>query len=226
MQDKKDTKQRPGALKVRPGDVFGHLTVIERAGSDKWGSSVWKCLCDCGKEKVVRGGHLTSGKSQSCGCSRRREGAIKIGQKNRTHGMRKTRLYRVWCAVKSRCSNPHNNRFKIYGGRGITVCEEWQRFEPFRDWALANGYTDELTIDRKDHDANYCPENCRWASQKTQSNNRRNNHKITVDGETKTISEWAKRNGLSAKTIETRLQRGWPEKIAIFAPVGTRRNRK
>lgn len=226
MDHKTEAKQRPGALKVHPGDVFGHLKVIERAGSDKWGSSVWQCLCDCGKTVVIRGGHLTAGKSTSCGCSRGREGAEKSRQKNIRHGMKQTRLYRIWCAMKSRCLNQNNTKFEIYGGRGINVCDAWRGdFTAFYEWSMSHGYRDNLTIDRIDRDGNYCPENCRWVSQKVQQNNRSNNHIITANGQTKTISEWADKSGLSAKTIQTRLQRGWTEGLAATSPLGTRREK-
>lgn len=125
---------------------------------------IWKCLCECGRTAYVDTHSLTTGNTKSCGCK-------KYGGR-RTHGeaASQTRLYRIWAAMKLRCNNKNNIGFHRYGGKGIKVCDEWNTFEVFRDWAMSNGYSDELTIDRIDSNGDYVPENCRWVSYKVQIN--------------------------------------------------------
>jgi len=127
--------------------------------------------------------------------------------------MKKERLYAVWQGMKRRCNNPSNNSFNDYGGRGISVCEEWENnYECFKTWALSNGYDPtakqwECTLDRIDNDGNYEPNNCRWVPLITQANNKRNNKFYTCNGETKTLSEWARNKGLSVQTLHSRINR-------------------
>lgn len=146
----------------------------------------------------------------------------KIGRENvnrnhpTSHGMAGSRLYNVWQKMKSRCFNTRASNYKHYGGRGITVCEEWaQSFEAFRDWALANGYRDDLTIDREDNDGPYCPENCRWATMKQQSNNRRSNRGITFNGKTQTTRQWADELGIPYEVLRNRISHGWSVEQAL-----------
>lgn len=120
------------------------------------------------------------------------------------------RLYSIWHNMKSRCYNPNATHYKNYGGRGIKVCDEWRNnFQAFYEWAISHGYRDDLTIDRKDNDGDYSPENCRWADRYTQNNNTAKNHRITYNGETKTAAEWARLYGLSRYTFNKRIRRGW-----------------
>lgn len=201
------------------GQKFGHLTAIEMVGRDKSRCAMWRCACDCGAVTTVRGKDLRNGSIRSCGCTRKTEGAEKIRKASTHHGMTGTRLYGIWCGMKTRCTDTHRKKYNDYGGRGITVCDEWQKFEPFRDWALANGYRDDLTIDRIDNAGGYSPENCRWTTQKEQQNNRRDNRLIVAHGQEKTMQQWADETGIKAMTIQRRLAYGWSSERAVTAPV-------
>lgn len=128
--------------------------------------------------------------------------------------MGKTRLLSIWTSMKTRCNNPNSDNYDRYGGRGIFVCDEWKSFEPFKEWALKNGYKDGLQIDRRDTDGNYEPGNCRWVTPKENSNNKSNNKFYTIGGVTKTYSQWAEEIGISKSTFKQRLDHGWkPEEM-------------
>lgn len=196
---------------------FGRLIVIKRAKNKK-GRTAWLCQCECGKKAVVLSHSLISGNTQSCGCLNREISAIINKQQKTTHGKTHTKLYDVWRGIKARCFNKNNHAYKDYGGRGITVCDEWKNdFVAFETWANANGYSKELSIDRINVNGNYCPENCRWATMKEQNLNTRRCHYIVFRGEKKALIEWAKEFGISRETIAFRLNAGWPlEKV--FTP--------
>lgn len=165
------------------GKRFGRLTVIERAET-KGGKTRWKSQCDCGKITYTISHRLLSGQTQSCGCMR------DLGIK---HGMTNTRLFKIWEGMKSRCLNPNKKCYDRYGGRGISVCQEWQKsFESFRDWSLENGYTEGLTIDRIDVNGDYCPENCKWSTPCEQALNKRNTIYIEHNGERKPLPVWCR----------------------------------
>ena len=157
-------------VKDLTGLRFGRLTVIEFVGRDKSGHKVYSCVCDCGNNVSVDQSRLKSGNTKSCGCLRREA----TGDRVRKHGMKNTRLNRIWRSIKYRCDNPNHKDHAIYYDRGIAVCAEWKNdFKAFYDWALSNGYSDDLSIDRIDNDKGYSPDNCRWATAKEQRLNQR-----------------------------------------------------
>lgn len=172
-----------GALKNMAGQRVGRLLVVERADNDKHGCVMWKCQCDCGRFSIVSRTNLISGRVNSCGCLSEE----KTRERSITHGQRRSRLYGVWANMKSRCYNPKTHNYPRYGGRGITICDEWRNdFQAFYQWAMANGYDErapymQCTIDRIDNDRGYSPDNCRWVSAKIQSNNKSNNRKVQKD---------------------------------------------
>lgn len=189
-------------FKDETNNVYGHLTAL-RVSHKEHGRYFWLCQCDCGQQSIVDGNHLRTGHTTSCGC-----------RKNVRHGYVGTSEYVTWCDMLSRCNNPNNVAYPNYGGRGISVCERWLEFENFiadmGDKPLPN-----LTLDRIDNDGNYELLNCKWATHHEQMLNRRNNHTIQFNGETKCLSEWAESQGILAATIHTRLKRGWSTKRAL-----------
>lgn len=195
------------------GKKFGRLTVIKRVENriSNCGQSktMFLCKCDCGKEVCVEGAKLRNGHTQSCGCLHNEIFANIGRKKNLIHGLSNDRLYHIWEGMKRRCYQKSAKNYVNYGAKGIEVCNEWLNFEPFYNWAISNGYQENLTIDRIDVNDNYCPENCRWVDWKTQENNRSNNYKLTFNNETHTVSEWAKIINVSTSTLYSRLKRGW-----------------
>lgn len=166
-------------VKDLTGQRFGRLTVIRRDGSSRQGLAAWLCRCDCGRECVVEGAMLRKGNTKSCGCLH----SEAARERWTTHGQSDSRLNSIWQAMKQRCYNSSNKNYNRYGGRGITVCDEWLNdFKAFYIWAMANGYDEnapygQCTIDRIDNDKGYNPENCRWVDMKTQNNNKSNTKK-------------------------------------------------
>lgn len=206
------------------GKTFGRLYVIERA-ENRSRKSCWKCMCKCGNIVFVEGTSLVSGDTKSCGCLNK-----ETAKKNQTkHGFHGTNIYNVWRNMKARCFNPNKPGYKYYGGRGIVVCDDWKNnFMSFYNWAICNGYEDDLTIERIDVNGNYEPENCRWATRKDQANNTTRNHKVTYNGKTQTLSQWANEYGLNCITLLTRIEElNWPiEKALTTKPRQRKQSRK
>lgn len=180
------------------GQRFGRLLVVKQATS-KNQKTMWECLCDCGNTTVVPAGDLKSQKVTSCKCYNR--------EISSTHKMSKTKIYKVWSNMKSRCLNDKWPRYKDYGGRGITVCDKWLTFEGFYE-DMHHGYEEGLSIDRIDVNGNYEPNNCKWSTPKEQSRNQRTNHRYLVKGEWLTINEIEERYNVDAGLVRSRLRRG------------------
>ena len=202
---------------------FGKLFVLERAEDYVLSSGrklvQWLCLCDCGEKVLVIGDNLKNGNTTSCGCYKKKL----MQQKQIKHGLSGSRISVIYQHMKDRCFNKNDKRYDNYGGRGITICNEWlgeNGFINFYNWSMANGYNDNLTIDRIDVNGNYEPSNCRWETFETQQNNRTNNHLLTYNGETMTMAMWAKRMNMNYKTLANRiLQSGWTVEDALTRPV-------
>lgn len=193
------------------GQRFGRLTVTSIA--DKSGVATrFICKCDCGKETVCFSNNLRRGLVSSCGCFRGEMTAAR----NTTHGLSGTTTYEIWSGIIKRCTNPSDRNFKRYGGRGISVCDRWLKFENFLSDMGERPVG--ASIDRRDNSGNYCLDNCRWASKVTQANNTRTNRYITLRGVTKTLAEWAIETGYNRKLISDRIDRGWSVEDALQTP--------
>lgn len=201
------------------GKKFGHLTVLEKAGSDpKRAEWRWLCKCECGNLTIVPSYRLRHGGVTSCGCHQYDRNFCSKKAKNYP------RLYRIYRGMKTRCTNPKYLYWDRYGGRGISICDEWQNFDNFCDWALSSGYEESkrcpaLSIDRIDVDKGYSPDNCRWATATQQANNTSRNHLISAFGKTMTIAEWARETGIKDRTIYHRVaEYGWTPEEAVSIP--------
>ena len=208
------------------GMRFGRLTVISRAPSHMYPSgrprSMWNCVCDCGSSLQVDVTCLTTGRTRSCGCLQRE----RTSEANKRHGMCKTRLYSIWKGIIDRTLNRNSRAYKWYGSRGITVWEGWLEFLPFMEWALANGYKDDLTIDRIDTNGDYEPNNCRWVNWYAQSRNTRKNRWLTYKGKQYCIGDLEKMLGFSKCGIYMRLRRGWSLERALCEPKSDKFSRR
>ena len=206
-----------GKYKDLKGDKFGRLICLEDVGRNKNGNVLWKCECECGNYAVVDSSSLKTGNTKSCGCLQKeiQEDFIKS---NQDHGMCNTKIYKVWSSMKQRCLNLNDKAYKNYGGRGITFCREWEDFEPFYEWAINNGYQEGLTLERIDNNGNYCSQNCMWITKSKQSSNTRNCVKLTYNGKTKIMTEWADELDIPYYLLQSRIKEGWSTKRALETP--------
>lgn len=195
---------------------FGRLTVVRRAKNAKNGHALWNCRCDCGNISIVDGVDLRAGNSQSCGCLQKEITRII----KTTHNMARTSEYKTWATMIQRCYNPNNPEFKRYGGRGIKICAEWKNdFMAFYNH-IGPKPSKKHSIDRINNEGNYEPGNTKWSLPQEQANNRRSNHKISINGWSLNISQWAKFAGLHQKTLSDRINKlGWPPEKAILKPI-------
>ncbi len=197
------------------GQTYGRLTALVRLEGRP---TRWQFSCSCGRQKTLRMSTVRSGAVKSCGCLHLER--CKTGLNRRKHGQARvgqvTRLHSIWRGMLKRCS-PNGNHLcrEHYGARGIAVCAEWRSFEAFMLWSSANGYRDDLTIDRVDVNGGYTPENCRWASVKEQCRNRTTTRWVTIDGVTKSLAEWREDAGISGPAFYARVKRGWSVEKAL-----------
>lgn len=206
------------------GQRFGRLLVLRRVGRRKW-----LCVCDCGGQSVSLGYNLKSGSAGSCGCYQR-ERAAEVGRRCARHGesrhsgpgRQRSREWIAWMSMRQRCLNSKHKSYKDYGGRGISICERWGRYENFL-CDMGRRPSVRHTLERKDVDGDYCPENCCWATGKQQCRNRRNNKLVEFGGQTKCLSEWAEIYGVTFHLLYDRLKRGWSFERAIATPAACQR---
>lgn len=189
---------------------FGRLVVVRISPKRSSGNVYWHCVCDCGQTREVQRSALVSGASQSCGCLKNELSS----RRQKTHGMTQTPTYSSWVSMTGRCTNPNLREWPHYGGRGITVCSQWRNFEGFlRDMGERPLGT---SLDRIDNERSYEPGNCRWATPKEQSRNKRTSRMLTYRGVTKTITDWAEEMGVDRATLNHRVMvAGWPLEVAF-----------
>ena len=190
------------------GQKFGRLTVLSEAGIDKHGKVKWLCRCECGTQKAIDGTNLRRGVIVSCGCLSREL----LDKRNHKHGMYGAPIHNAWKVMRRRCREINFISYKDYGGRGITVCERWDKFENF--YADMGDRPEGLSIERIDNNGNYELANCKWATQKEQCRNKRNNRVIKYGGESKCVSAWAEELGINKNTLRDRLNR-YPPQLAF-----------
>ena len=198
------------------GKRFGKLVVEEFAGKRNK-AVLWKCKCECGNETIVTANDLRVGHTKSCGClAHQRE-----KRADKSKWLSNSRIYKEYRSMLRRCSAEYHSPENYYD-RGIRVCDAWANedgFENFKQWALENGYSDELTLDRINVNGNYSPDNCRWATNKEQQNNRRNNIYIKIGDEVKTLKQWSEHFGLDYGMVKARYKRGWSEDRLFIPPL-------
>lgn len=206
------------------GQKFGRLTVIKRAQNIKNKRVNWKCFCECGATTITTGDRLSRGITKSCGCLAK-EALRNGGLANRKYPEDSERLQRILHGIKTRCNNENATSYQYYGGRGITICDEWNNdFMNFYNWAKNNGYSDELSIDRIDNEKGYEPENCRWVTQGEQMKNRRKWERrrvvfVSFRGGNVSIPELSEMYGIDRALLYDRIRRyGWSAEKAVTVP--------
>lgn len=219
-----------GCVRKKNQDITGlksgRLTAVKCVGKDRRGSNLWLCNCECGGTSIVVAAALRAGTIQSCGCLKK-----EITSLTKTkHHLSRTPLYSTWQGIKDRCLNPRCKQYNDYGGRGITVCDEWlgeYGSTNFCKWSLDNGYKKGLELDRIDVNKGYSPNNCRWVSNSVQANNKRTTRFITYNGRTQSLADWCREYKLPYVTIQGRLSNDWDFERAITTPIKrTSKNRK
>lgn len=204
----------PLIAKDLAGRQFGRLTVL---GAVSRRPMMWHCKCSCGGESISEARVLVNGSTRSCGCLSKEYNALGLlGASVRKHGLSQTPLYAVWQQMIRRCTSPSAHNFARYGGRGVKVCDRWHHFENFL--ADMGERPEGCSIERIDNNGNYEPDNCRWATCKEQSSNMRVNRKLTFNGETLHLTEWARRLNMRPTTLRGRLQSGWSVPDALSTP--------
>jgi len=183
------------------GQKFGRLLVVSRAGISKDRNVKWNCICNCGKTAIARGKDLRSGHTESCGCIAKQH---TIGDRTRTHGKSKTKIYKTWSRMVDRCNDPKDRAFTRYGGRGIKVCKRWLNFEKFYE-DMGDKPSPKHSIERIDNDGPYSPKNCKWANFYEQARNKRSNRIIEYNGKKQCLADWAKNMGLTSGGLFARL---------------------
>lgn len=214
------------ALADLRGKQFHRLTVLHRASQNYKTAAVWVCRCTCGSIVEVVGLALRSGNTKSCGCLRNEKTRQRAVCRNTTHGLSHLPEHEVWEVMKARCSNPSHKSYPDYGGRGITVCPEWAAsFESFYNH-VGPRPSDNHSIDRVDNNKGYEPGNVRWATAKQQGRNKRTNHHLTLNGETKTLAEWSEITGIKKNSLSARSRYGWSDERILTTPPRLYRKRQ
>jgi hypothetical protein len=206
--------------------VSGYLTVVERASNGKSGQTRWLCECKCGARCIVAAQKIKSSIAKSCGkCWKKDHPSNLTHGHTRKNGERRhaSAEYKVWCGMISRCHNPNHSKYADYGGRGIFVCERWRAFEKF--YADMGKRPRGCSLERRDNSKGYSPENVDWVPSREQAMNKRNNHRLTLDGETHCVAEWSRKTGIPYRTILMRANRGWTDKQILSTPVCKNRAR-
>lgn len=194
---------------ITVGKKFGRLTVVSLSDrTSKNRKNYFVCRCDCGKTKDIRDDHLKSGRVVSCGCFAAENARVRMTKHGHRPGLVSSRTYVCWCGMISRCKNKNVPNYKKYGGRGITICERWSKFENFL--ADMGECPQNMSLDRIDNNGNYDPENCRWATVVQQQRNKRNNVFVDYLGSRRLLVEIAKELNLDYKLVIARHKKGWP----------------
>lgn len=200
----------PKNKQLELGNIFGRLTVLSLHHIKKYTNpsginkniEYYLCKCECGGKIITSKDHLKRGSTKSCGCLSK--------EVHTKHNIRHTRIYGIWCHIKDRCLNKKYPSYNNYGGRGIKICDEWKESPVcFYNWAINNGYRNNLSIERIDNNGNYEPNNCRWATKQEQNKNQRRTRFITYKGKKQCLTDWANEFGINKQTLRYRLNRGW-----------------